>query len=237
MTPTKQDLQNWFDEYNTLVFYDKLPRVPFALTNNRRQLGQFWWKNYGREKGIKISLFWDRDEKGYRNTLLHEMCHLYCYHMGWKTENHGERWQDIARYAGRITGMDITRCTDAEGWVPAKGNEAKFAKVVEKINAPAIIVDFDCGDHHFIVKTTKKVVWDNTDKLGNNVKTWFAKSSKVYISNADLFKRFRTARTIDRGHMYKPNEYEKVITPILKQSYEVESLRDLYWGNYDCLLK
>lgn len=118
MAPTLEQVQNWFNEYNALIFHNMLPCVQFTFTNNRRQLGQFWWKDYGRQKGIKISLYWERNEEHYRNTLLHEMCHLYCYYQGWQQENHGKRWKEIAEYAGKLTGMEITCSTNIEGLVP-----------------------------------------------------------------------------------------------------------------------
>ena len=117
MKPTIKKMEAWFDEFNALVFSNKLPKVKITFNNTRRQLGQFYW-GPTRGIGIKISLFYDRTEEGFRNTLLHEMCHLYCYYQGWWTENHGKRWKTLADYAGKLTGIEITCSTNIEGWVP-----------------------------------------------------------------------------------------------------------------------
>lgn len=117
MKPTLTQVQTWYDEFNELVFKGELPRVPIIFNNTRSQLGQFCCRDC-RIIGIKISLYWDRNEEQYRNTLLHEMYHLFCYWHGWIRDRHGKNWKAIAAYATRKTGLVIQRCTDTTGWVP-----------------------------------------------------------------------------------------------------------------------
>ena len=167
MKPTLSQMQVWFREFNKSVFNNELPLVPIKFNNTRVQLGQFYWGR-GRGVGIKISLFYDRTQEQYLNCLLHEMCHLYCYHKGWLHEGHGSRWKAIANKAYRITGLYIQRCENARDWKPAKGNEEKFKAVKAKKNAHAIIVDIDYGTYNFTVKTTKKVRWDASDGKKTN---------------------------------------------------------------------
>jgi predicted SprT family Zn-dependent metalloprotease len=231
MKPTITQMNKWFEEFNKKVFDGKLPKVPIKFNNTYRQLGQFYW-GPTRGIGIKISLFYDRTEELYRNCLLHEMCHLYCYQQGWKHEGHGPRWKAIADKAYRITGLYIQRCEDARGWKPAKGNGAKAQAVKEKRNAPAILVDIDYGTYHFIVKTTKKVIWDASDGSiikGKNVKG-------VYISDDRRVLAWQNSRSLHRGYKFGFLEYEKSIKPILNKAIKVDNLRALcWWGEYDCL--
>ena len=231
MKPTITLMNKWFEEFNKKVFDGKLPKVPIKFNNTYRQLGQFYW-GPTRGIGIKISLFYDRTEEQYRNCLLHEMCHLYCYQQGWKHEGHGPRWKAIADKAYRITGLYIQRCEDARGWKPAKGNGAKAQTVKEKRNAPAILVDIDYGTYHFIVKTTKKVIWDASDGSiikGKNVKG-------VYISDDRRVLSWQNSRSLHRGYKFGFLEYEKSIKPILNKAIKVDNLRALcWWGEYDCL--
>ena len=138
MTPTLTQMQTWFDEFNTKVFKDELPKVKISFNNTRRQLGQFYW-GPTRGIGIKISLFYDRTEEQFRNCLLHEMCHLFCYNRGWVNEGHGNHWKTIADYAYRKTGLYIQRCEDIKGWVPAgAANQKKLDAVKKKKNSPAV---------------------------------------------------------------------------------------------------
>ena len=235
MIPTLKDIQNWFNEFNASVFNNELPTVKMSLTNNRRQLGQFYW-GPTRGIGIKISLFYDRTEEEYRNTLLHEMCHLYCYKQGWVREGHGSRWKAIANKAYRITGLYIQRCEDASDWKPAKGNGTKAKAVKEKQNAPAILVDIDYGTYHFIVKTTKNVLWDATN-FKCEIKTYGkGKVNGVYISDDKRVLAWSNSRSLHRGYKFGFLEYEKDIKPILNKAIKVDDLRKLCrWGEYDCL--
>ena len=232
MKPTLTQINKWFDEFNSVVFSNKLPKVKIIFSNTRRQLGQFYW-GPTRGIGIKISLFYDRNEDGFRNTLLHEMCHLYCYKQGWVHEGHGENWKRIADKAYRITGLYIQRTQTDEVFVPrGAANKAKMKAVNEKKNAPAILVDIDYGSYHFIVKTTKKVIWDASD--GNVIKG--RNVSGVYICDHKRALSWQNSRSLNRGYKFNNWEYEKDIVPMLEKAMKVDNLRKLcFWGEYDCL--
>lgn len=233
MKVTTKQLQTWFDEFNAAVFDNKLPKVPFTLTNTRHQLGQFYW-GPRRGIGIKISLFWDRTKEQYRNCLLHEMCHLYCYQQGWVREGHGPRWKSIANKAYRITGLYIQRCENASGWKAAAGNEAKLEAVKAKKNAPAIIVDLEYDTYHFIVKTTKKVLWDASD--GNTLRLYANRVKGIYICDDNRVLNWQNSRSMHRGYKFGTWDYEHNIKPILEKGIKVDNLRKLCrWGEYDCL--
>lgn len=232
MTPTLNQIQTWFNEFNAQVFKNALPNVPIKITNNRRQLGQFYW-GYDRGIGIKISTYYDAPVDMFRNTLLHEMCHLYCYHRGFLHEHHGKNWQNIARHATNITGLVIERTADISGINPTKKNEKKQAEVIAKKEAPVVIVDLEYSDHHFIIKTTKNVIMkeSNMDWHLNTVRPY-----KVYLCNGTDFKSFQSSRSIHRGYSYNPIDYENKMIPRLKKGIEVTDLRSLYLGKYDNLL-
>lgn len=227
-------MQTWFDEFNKAVFEGKLPKVPIKFNNTYRQLGQFYW---GATKGIgiKISLYYDRTEEQYRNCLLHEMCHLYCYKQGWPREGHGPRWKAIADKAYRITGLYIQRCENAKDWKVADKNKAHAAARKEKKNAPAILVDIDYGSYHFIVKTTKKVLWDASD--GNVVKPCASgKCVGVYICNDKRVLGWQNSRSLHRGYKFRNCEYNADIRRVLDKAIKVDNIRKLcWWGEYDSL--
>lgn len=234
MIPTLKDIQTWFDEFNASVFNNGLPKVKMSITNTRRQLGQFYWGN-GRGVGIKVTAYYDAPVDDLRNTVLHEMCHLYCYHQGWLHEGHGARWKKIAAYATRKTGLEITRTHDISEYKIAAGNAERHAAVQAKKTAPAILLDLDYGSHHFIVKTTTKVLQsDDSTTWDCKVRT-NAKSYRVVISDAPLFQRWQTSRSIHRGYRYESWMYEKDVKHLLDAGIEVENLGDLFRGQFDCL--
>ena len=229
MKPTLTQMSKWFDEFNALVFSGKLPKVKITFTNTRNQLGQFYW-GPTRGIGIKVSLFYDRTEENFRNTLLHEMCHLYCYKQGWVHEGHGDRWKAVADKAYRITGLYIQRTQKGEVFVPRAENKAKMAAVKARRNAPAILVDIDYGSYHFIVKTTKKVIWDASD--GNIIKG--RNVSGVYICDDKRAVGWQNSRSLNRGYKFPNYQYDKEIVPILRKAVKIDNLRKLcWWGEYD----
>lgn len=219
MTPTLEQLQEWFDTYNRDVFRGELPSVKISFSNARRTLGQFYWGS-GRGVGIKISLFYDRPEEQFRNTLLHEMCHLYCYCHGWLREQHGPRWKKIAAEVSRITGMEIRRLDDTSGLKPREGNEKRMQALEAKRNTPALLLDTDHGDHHFLVKLSRKTLAESIGLLRASPWVRF----QLYVSDADLFKRWSTSRTIHRGYKISSARYESEIKPLLTRSVDLASL-------------
>ena len=234
MKPTMTQMNKWFDEFNALVFKNKLPKVKITFNNTYRQLGQFYWGN-GRGIGIKISLFYDRTEDDYRNTLLHEMCHLWCYNEGYRNEHHGKNWQAIARKATDITGLRIQRCENTR-WEPARGNKAKAEAVKAKKSAPAILIDVDYGNHHFIVKTTKNVLRGATNYKGEVGAVGNGKVLGVYISDDPRFVRWSNSRSMNRGYKFGFLDYANKIKPLLEKAIKVDNVRDLcHYGDYDCL--
>ena len=235
MAPTLTQMSAWFDEFNHSVFNNTLPKVKITFTNTRRQLGQFYWGN-GRGIGIKISLFWDRTDEQYRNCLLHEMCHLYCYNNGWIHEGHGSRWKSIASYAYRKTGLHIQRCEDITGWVPSSAaNEDKLASVNEKKNAPSLILDLEYDSYHFLVKTTRKVLQSNETTNWKCELRTSAKNYRLVITDDPVFARFQTSRSIHRGYKYLSKEYDLKMRGVLDKGIEVEGLPQLFRGEYNFL--
>jgi len=229
MKPTLTQMSEWFDEFNTLVFSGNLPKVKITFTNTRNQLGQFYW-GPTRGIGIKVSLFYDRTEENFRNTLLHEMCHLYCYKQGWVHEGHGDKWKAVADKAYRITGLYIQRTQRGEVFVPRAENKAKMAAVKARRNAPAILVDIDYGSYHFIVKTTKKVIWDASD--GNIIKG--RNVSGVYICDDKRAVSWQNSRSLNRGYKFPNYRYDKEIAPMLRKAVKIDNLQKLcWWGEYD----
>lgn len=234
MIPTVKNVETWFNEFNNLVFRNELPSVKITITNTRHRLGEFYW-GAGRGIGIKVSAYYDAPEDDLRNTTLHEMCHLYCYMQGWLHEGHGKRWKQVAAYATRKTGLEITRCHDISEYKVADKNKANYEAIQKKKDAPAILLDLEYDNYHFIVKTTKKVLLSNDSTDWNcNIKTG-AKSYRVVISDAQIFKRYQTSRSIHRGYRYDKNQYEMSIKPHLDKGIKVEKLSELFWGKFDCL--
>ena len=225
MTLTIALLKKWYAEFSKIVFDNDMPVVNFKLTNGQHSLGRATRrrKNGVDVYGINISLYWDRNEEQYRNCLLHEMCHIWCYYHGYREEHHtGPKWIEITNKAYRLTGMRITRCEDIRSWQRAGGNQ------------PFIIVDINYGDHHFIIKTTKNIIAKEIYRLESDACKQ-VHPHNIYISDADVFNLMATTRSLNRGYRYDNWRYEKEMKPLLSKAISVENPRHILWGQYDFL--
>ena len=195
MQVTISQLKSWYKEFSGVVFENDMPNCNFIITNTRYELGRA--TRQGTTYTIKVSNFYEFTITEFRNTLLHEMCHIWCYYHGYHNEHHtGYHWKEIADKAYRKTGLPITRTANIENPKPAQRNEAKMEKIKAKKNAPAIIVDLDYGTYHFLVKTTKNILWSETDYKGE-----LKSNAKVYICDDKRFLNWQTSRSLHRGYL------------------------------------
>lgn len=108
-------IAEWFEGFNWAYFDNKLKTPKFELCNTKTILGQY----VGREKKIRVSTYYDATEKQYKNTLLHEMVHLWQHQTmqadylglqrGQKRRSvHGDSFKRMAAVINR-DGWDIER--------------------------------------------------------------------------------------------------------------------------------
>jgi hypothetical protein len=116
MIPTKEQIVEWFTEYRETIFWSRVPFVEIKFINTKATLG--WFKNtLSRDRTIAITTYWDIPECEYRRILLHEMCHLYCYCMGFPEDgHHGFCWKTMVKRVYEKTGLQITATTDESEW-------------------------------------------------------------------------------------------------------------------------
>ena len=98
MVPTKEYVEQKFDEYNTLIFGGLLPPVPIVMSNAKTYLGRCTHavrkSLLGRVKNsnfkIHISKYYDLPETEVDDTIIHEMIHYYiAYNHIADTSSHG----------------------------------------------------------------------------------------------------------------------------------------------------
>lgn len=98
---TKQLLSEWFKVANKKYFNGEIEKEPkYVITTNKSRYGQFrpcTWE-------IEITTAFVRSENGYKNTFLHELCHLYARQKyGAYIQPHGYEWKEIADRVTRLT--------------------------------------------------------------------------------------------------------------------------------------
>lgn len=103
-----------FDKYNEKYFGDSLNKPTFKLFKSKRTLGQFCVQNshyryFGGQPTlvIRISNYYNREQKDFDNTIIHEMIHLWVFQNNLKdVSSHGRHWLKMASIINQ-DGWDI----------------------------------------------------------------------------------------------------------------------------------
>lgn len=101
----KENLLNKLNEEVSILLEKEKRTFKMTLNWNARTIHGQCCKNYiTGVNEIKISKFLEKDEE-IKNTMLHELCHLYDD----TREHHGYQWQEYARVIGMYYDTKITR--------------------------------------------------------------------------------------------------------------------------------
>ena len=228
MRITISQLEDWYIEFNTTVFNGQCPdlgKVKFIITHNYHQLGQFL-PRYG-VYNIKISEYYIVNETEYRNTLLHEMCHLWCHCNGYRREGHGPNWKRIARIATRLTGLDITRTSSRKNYEVDPRFKAKADSLKNKKFGVYPIVVLDYGDHKFCIKTSKNVLCKYSDYCGEKLLVGdLVKDYDIYIS--DRFPNWQVSKSLHRGYRIDNHTWENKTKPLLEKGFCTKNPAEIF---------
>lgn len=228
MQLTIAQLQDWYDEFNCIVFNGQCPesfKVNFVITHTYHQLGQFSPRHGCLT--IKISDYYLVTENEYRNTLLHEMCHLWCYVTGYRREGHGANWKRIASIATRLTGLEITRTNSRKDFGVNPLYQGKQDRRMEKKFGGYAIVVLDYGDHKFCVKTTRKVLCQYSNYCGEELRvSSLCKGYDIFLS--EQFTRWSCSKSLHRGYRYTNDEFDRKIRPIMERTFTTKNPSDIF---------
>lgn len=124
MELTVKILREWFTRFNAEYFGGKLPEPRLLVSSARTQLGQFscrrvrkgWLRGYTTTGyTIKVSDYYDMEERDYQQTLLHEMLHFYIAYTGRRdTSAHGQLFRQLAAQLNEAGGWHITATSRTE---------------------------------------------------------------------------------------------------------------------------
>ena len=109
MKPTIEYLRENFDKFNVMYFNGTLKTPAFELFKSKRIFGQCAWETswWVTSYKIRISTYYDREEKNVLNTLIHEMIHLYIRQNNIK---------DTRAHHGRVFHSIANRINAEGGW-------------------------------------------------------------------------------------------------------------------------
>lgn len=188
-----------FHKYNKKYFNSELIEPNFSIINTKTILGRFRAKNsfYGNKLyTIEISKFYNRNEKQYDNTIIHEMIHQYIKQKGIKdTSSHGYYFKSIAERINR-DGWEIYRCNSMENIDINANNRKEYHIFIFK----------DKNDKYFLFSSAKSSV----DSFKVYFKT-YKREYKYFTSfNSIAYGRLPACRCSFRGKFITKEEYDNL---------------------------
>lgn len=178
---TKELLNNWFDDINSLYFNGELiaPKS-YVISNNRSIYGQFRPSTWC----IEISTAWVRSERDYYNTFLHELCHLYVRQKyGCFVQPHGYEWKEIANI--------ITKKTNGKYGIIQRTGGGQDRSVLRSAKMEKFVVFYDYNNNLSIAKyRNDEYVTEliNSNGVKNGTEMYFFVSDDVELADYTMRK-------------------------------------------------
>lgn len=204
MTLTINYIESAFVKYNALYFNGVLRKPTFRITNSKRQLGTLQTRRspFGTKSfTLSVSNYWDRTEKQYDNTIIHEMIHQYIHQMD--IIDNGSHGRHFKAECARINkyGWDLSRTTDTSGW--KLSNESQKRETNRLTNASySIIVYKEPLGTQFLFRVSK----GNEKMFYNYLKDTCKYECKLFTSNDTIFDKLPSCRSRIRGRRLESNE-------------------------------
>lgn len=221
MVVTREWLVENYNKYNNLIFNGGLPSLErgqnqwvnfdLKVNNSRVYLGQFCQRkkalfgdmNYT----IKISRYYDREEKDLINTLVHEMIHCYiAYNHIRDTSPHGVEFKRMMRKLNYQYGLNMSVRIPVNAKPSAPKNEEFY------------ILAMETNDGRYFISNMNKSYMDNI--LASAARSHVAKQMKCFVSTNPRFQNWSKVRKL-RGHQFKKDDYEKIYNDLKEKDKEI----------------
>jgi hypothetical protein len=211
MTLTISYISEKFEKYNNLYFNGSLKTPKFKISNSKRALGTLsisrrlnFYGGYTKEHTISISKYYDRTEKQYDNTLIHEMIHLYISQNDIiDNGSHGRRFKAECARINKY-GWELSRTTDISGWKLSEEAQKRLDNKLSNATYEIIVYQmYDTDNTQFIFKVAKGKALNYYNHLKYKCK---AVKVKYFKSNDNIFESLPTCRCRIRGRRIDKND-------------------------------
>lgn len=211
MTLTISYISEKFEKYNNLYFNGSLKTPKFKISNSKRALGTLsisrrlnFYGGYTKEHTISISKYYDRTEKQYDNTLIHEMIHLYISQNDIiDNGSHGRRFKAECARINKY-GWDLSRTTDISGWKLSEEAQKRLDNKLSNATYEIIVYQmYDTDNTQFIFRVAKGKALNYYNHLKYKCK---AVKVKYFKSNDNIFESLPTCRCRIRGRRIDAND-------------------------------
>jgi hypothetical protein len=218
INPREINLQEEYDKLNKLLFSDSLSKVPLKWDTSKRRLGlvRSIHNRFTGERKVEylsISNFYKLSYRQFRDTLAHEMVHVWQVLRG---EQGNHQWSFLSE-ARRINGMNLGfNINVTNGEEIAVSDQSKVGAQGKTLMAIILHID---GTYYLNV-TTPSTYQTESDKffntLENLVNRGRYRSVEVTVveSNDPELLKHRISRSYQKGFSYTPlgdNELTKLL--------------------------
>ena len=198
-------IESAFNKYNALYFNGVLRRPSFKITNSKCRLGTLATRvsPFGTKvHTLSISKYYDRTEKQYDNTIIHEMIHLYISQMNIiDNGSHGRRFKAECARINKY-GWNLSRTTDASDWKLSE--EAQKQEKKRLANASYNVIVYKESPHsQFILRVSN----GNENRYMEHLKK-YGYEVKLFKTNDVVFEKLPCCRNRIRGRRLYGHELE-----------------------------
>ncbi len=197
-----------FDRFNRDYFDEKLPVPKFAIGKAKMVLGSLNYKHkvsiFGTKRydyTIRLSSYYEQDERMYLNVLLHEMIHYYIdYNNIRDTSMHGKVFRKIMNDLNKTYGWQMSVSTKIRN----------MTVVEEKPLVTRLVLAAITKNNDYYLSVVNPRYAQNVDKafcLSMNIK-----SHSWYIAKDKYFNSFRMVRSPRARRVSKDVFEEKIKT-------------------------
>ena len=211
-------IERSFDKYNEKYFGGSLIKPTFRIIHGRRMLGHFKAIRRGNAAVggyvdcgyiISISDFYDRCEKDYDNTIIHEMIHQYIRQNG--IRQNGPHGHAFKKECDRINrdGWNLARCTNISSWKVSEENQEKiglktYSLCIFKSVSNGKHMIFRFGDSKvsyyekilnrmcikdYVFFTSKNNVFETFPCCCNRIRGWYVEDRKEFSEYMEMLKK------------------------------------------------
>lgn len=191
MQVTPQQLREWFAVFNRRYFESMLSEPKFAVGKSRTRLGALSWKTHRKllfgvkcDYTIRLSNYYDVEERDFKNVLLHEMIHLYIESQHVKdTSSHGVVFRRMMRTINE-DGWNITVSGKVDGEKRAESVRKKRSRVVLAVTTTSGKCLLSVVNPHYVHKINTAM------RTARDIKSY-----SWHVSADDYFSSFTVVRS------------------------------------------
>lgn len=200
MILTVQFLKTKFIEFNKEYFNNTLPTPTFKITNNKSTQGTC---RIIKPWVIKISSFYDKDEKGFCTVLLHEMIHLKIAISEIRdSSSHGYVFKRYMREINIKGGWDIDVMDNCRPYKISKKNAEE----------EHLICAIQMNDGRYFMVNVSQTE-SSINNINSLLKRWYKVTSWKWLhSTHERFHHLPKVRSKMRGHYIDEKEYNNILT-------------------------